>query len=455
MESIYQSLSPEGKEEALNQLKRYGFTALGPSAVSQNIFNALLQEAIDNRKLSWGGILDDPKKRTVCRSEIGPVAREFLTSQETKDVLKEFIAQEVELSFEATCYTYFDQPYHFLDIHKDRENSCFATIIIYLLVSYPENCQPSDGMRLMVFDKEEEDSGPLLTITAKTNRLVIGFGSQYPHGRPNLEEGEVLYALTACFTPSTVSQERNENSSTDFSHREELPVSYFENTLSTDWAERGAQAMEDGEPKLSLNLFKEAIVHNPQDDGAWSGLGFLYWQEGKFEISQEAFTKAVEIDGYNPAYWSNIGLCLRELGSYDKAINLFRVAIQLNPEYAPAYNECGNVLQDLDRPKEAIPCYFQALSLDPTRAVVHHNLGVAYNKLNETKLAIESFLSALDRDPNYSHSLEEIGILYYQAGFEKDAYEFIKNAGTERAHDLILEYWGNCNSFDKSNLNEV
>jgi tetratricopeptide (TPR) repeat protein len=102
--------------------------------------------------------------------------------------------------------------------------------------------------------------------------------------------------------------------------------------------------------------------------------------------------------------------------------------------YAPAWNEWGNVLVDLARPAEADPFYYRSLAFDGGRAVVHHNLGVCLRQLGRASEAERCFRRAIAIDPAYFHSLEELGILCLERGEREAAGEWLRRAGSRRAH---------------------
>jgi len=397
-----------------------GFALLEAPALKSDWFDNLNKEIGQQMSESW----DKPKQgmdaERVQRANLGPVAQQLLTDNETLDFMFEVFGEEFEPSFAATCYTYYDDKDYYLGKHLDRESSCTVTLIVYLVCSWPENTLPSSGLSLEVFGQNASEGAAPTVIPTRSNSIVLGRGSRFPHQRPKLQQGERLYALTACFKPIEL-----EDLATTEQDQDEI-------------IETGFTLWEEGEFDQALEIFQQVVALDETSDRIWSGLGHCYWSLGEFDQALEAFTQATNIDGYNPGHWSNIGLCLRDLKQYDRAINAFKIAVKLNPDYAPAINEWGNVLQDQGYFHEALQFYYRSLALDPGRAVVHHNLGVVYNQLDQTELAFDAFKKALDRDPDYYHSLEEIAILYMQNDLLEEAEEMLAKITTPRS-ELLKE----------------
>ncbi len=399
-----------------------GFAAFGPGALATELCAAMLAEAHDQEASAWGraeGVTVDHRNR---RSNLGPVAKQFVADPQTLELLRDVLGGEVQPSFVASCFTYYRGPLDFLGPHLDRPDVCTCTLIVYLAADWPVANEPGPGMALQVFAPADEAGlEPLATLATRANVMVIGRGAEIPHGRRVLRDGERVVALTACY--ASASEARGDPD--DPASRMALLV------------EEGFAELEQGNLGDARERFVAALQLNGTAAGAWSGLGFVEWTLGEFAEALHMFRLSARYDGGDASTWSNIGLCLREIKAFDRAENVFEVALMLDPDYAPALNEWANVQQDQGRIAEAVTGYMRALSLDPSRAVVHHNLGVAYTRLGEPMLAIQAFTSALDRDAGYAHSLEELGILCATGGLTEQARDLLTQADTPRAVELL------------------
>lgn len=409
-----------------------GFTALPAPALQPAMFDALREEAREQRVQAWDKASDGAPGANARRADLGPVARSFLTHPETAALLHEAFGVEVEPSYEATCFTYYEAEGDFLDTHCDRPESCELTLIAYLEATWPDAAEPGPGLALEVYgpDGSRDDQQLLAT---RTNTVVLGRGAHWPHGRPPLREGERIVALTACYRPR-MRELRGALSRGPFRGDTRPQEAGRARHLVSEGFDLYGHGLGDG--AAARERFEAGLAADPDYDMAWSGIGFVSWLEGSFEASYQAFVQAARREPYNVAHWANIGGQLRELGKLEEAQNAFSVALKLNPDYAPAWNEWANVLQDAGRFDDALPYYHRSLALDPSRAVVHHNLGVCYGRLGEKDLARDGFLSALARDPNYFHAQEELGVLDLEAGEIERGRDWLARAGTPRAQEI-------------------
>lgn len=410
--------SPEALEAFAQDLARIGFVGLGAPALAPALHAELLEEARRQRAQAWAQNPTSAFDQQLMRAEIGPLGAAFLRNVGTP-FLESLMGEAVEFSPEATCYTYYDATEARLGIHLDREDSCFCTLILYLEAVHPEGAAPSRGLTLEVFapNRKPEDA-PVHIIPTVTNSLAVGRGSQTPHGRPSLAEGERVVALTACFSRADAKGRAHEAAA-----REAL--------LSEGYA-----AWAQGDLAASHARLQALAARAPMSAALAAGFGRVLWTAGDFEGARQAFKAAADLEGDDPSHWSNIGLAHRDLKAPEQAFAAFRAALTLQPAFAPALNEWANTLQDQGEWLRALELYEQSLAYDASRAVVHHNLGVCLRRLGEDQLAGESFLAALRLDPNYAASLEELGDLSAGYGDWEQARRLLSSAGTPRAQEI-------------------
>lgn len=420
MNLLHSALDASARAAIKAQVDETGFAAFGPGALAPTLFADLCEEAETQRAAAWGRAEGQTVDHRNHRANLGPVGLTLVAAPEMLALLAEVAGGLLVPSYEASCYTYYDEPDDFLAPHLDRPGACAFTLIAYLAASWPDGAKPGPGMELQVFAPvaDAEPVGPPLAgLATRPNVMVFGRGAEVPHGRPPLTAGEQVVALTACYT---------------FAHDVERDTSHVAILVEEGYAEFCAGQLDDARER-----FQAALQIDDTCSEAWSGLGFVEWTIGDFAEALQMYRVAARHDGSDASTWSNIGLCLRDLKAFDDAVHAFEVALMLDPAYGPALNEWGNVLQDQGRVNESIGLYLRALSMDPSRAVVHHNLGVAYGRLGETMLAIQAYSAALDRDPAYAHSLEELGLLCAVGGLLDEATAYLERAGTQRAESIL------------------
>ncbi len=81
----------------------------------------------------------------------------------------------------------------------------------------------------------------------------------------------------------------------------------------------------------AIELYREAIAHNPKFIEAYNNLGILYFCEGYIEKAKEKFREALTICPVSVAVHSNLGIAYHNQGKYDSAIMEFNSALDVNP----------------------------------------------------------------------------------------------------------------------------
>jgi hypothetical protein len=71
---------------------------------------------------------------------------------------------------------------------------------VYLTAKGKARNSDRTGLQLHVYGEElTKDSEAILTIPTTTGTIVLGRGSKIWHGRPPLQDGEFVAALTGCY----------------------------------------------------------------------------------------------------------------------------------------------------------------------------------------------------------------------------------------------------------------
>ena len=127
--------------------------------------------------------------------------------------------------------------------------------------------------------------------------------------------------------------------------------------------ERALQYVSERKFKQALDLYQEIVLKNPDDDEAYIIMGHSYLLTGQYQKAERAFHSAVSIDPANiheitPFYenmilqnpdddaaYSDLGYAYLILGDLVKAKNAFDQALSINPQ-----NEAGqNGLRHIER----------------------------------------------------------------------------------------------------------
>lgn len=156
--------------------------------------------------------------------------------------------------------------------------------------------------------------------------------------------------------------------------------------------------------------YKFAIAKNP--DNEWTSivcqaLASLYHNVfDDIDGALELLKNAIILDKNNDEAFLELGNIYNETEDIDSAIKAYCEAIKLNPKNADAYNKCAMALWQKDYIEEAIIAYHKALEIEPDFACAYNNLGVIYLdgicNLKESKKLFETAI-ALKKDYVMAH----------------------------------------------------
>jgi len=134
---------------------------------------------------------------------------------------------------------------------------------------------------------------------------------------------------------------------------------------------------------------------------AYNNLGNTLSEANRIPEAMDLFKQALRINPDNDAAYYNLGTALALTGRMSEAIAQYEQALRIRPNFAKAHNNLGNALLLTGRTSEAIDQYEQALRIKPNYAQAHGNLGAALGQMGRISEAIEQVKAALRINPNY------------------------------------------------------
>jgi hypothetical protein len=180
-----------------------GVAVIPGPALDASLWEGLCAEARQQRtngawRLEAAHVMGEISQDNI-RGHLGPIARTLLASDDTRRLLREVTRLDLEPSWSASCYTYYDVPGAYLGEHCDKFDACRVAMLVYLMADWPSNQLPGAGLQLEVFAGDSSRSPLVARITSRTNRIVILNGSRQAHRRAALAAGESLTLLAGCF----------------------------------------------------------------------------------------------------------------------------------------------------------------------------------------------------------------------------------------------------------------
>lgn len=193
--SFFSSLDKKSLLPYRNEFLEYGITVIDHPLRAQE-YVKLHREAAKQKESSWRTTSEKSiTKQSNLRSQLSGTSLNLISSHETLWFLEFITGKKLLPSFESSCFTYYTTG-DFLDKHCDRDSSCSITVLIYLDTQHRDTA--SEGLMLKIFPNMKEKS-PSLKIFSKAQRMVVLLGSEIPHARPVLENGESVTLLALCF----------------------------------------------------------------------------------------------------------------------------------------------------------------------------------------------------------------------------------------------------------------
>ncbi|RMH77617.1 MAG: tetratricopeptide repeat protein, partial [Cyanobacteria bacterium J007] len=117
---------------------------------------------------------------------------------------------------------------------------------------------------------------------------------------------------------------------------------------------------------LSLLLIPQGVVAQSVEE--LFERGNTAQSERRYEEAERTWRRILEIDPNNAGAYIGLGIALKDQGKLEEAISAYGRAIELNPQYAIAYNNLGIALYDQGKLEEAISAYGRAIELNPQYA---------------------------------------------------------------------------------------
>jgi len=197
----------------------------------------------------------------------------------------------------------------------------------------------------------------------------------------------------------------------------------------------GLALERQGKLDEAVAAYERAIDLNPDYAGAYVGIGLALSDQGKLDEAVAAYERAIDFNPDDAIAHYNLGNALYNQGKLDEAVAAFQRAIDLNPEDAIAHYNLGVALSDQGKLDEAVAAFQRAIDLNPEFAIAHYNLGVALYNQGKLDEAVAAFQRAIDLNPELAEAYNGLGIALRQQGKLDEAV-----AAYERAIDLNPEY---------------
>ena len=155
--------------------------------------------------------------------------------------------------------------------------------------------------------------------------------------------------------------------------------------------EAGLAALNSGNPRAAIPLFRRAVELEPQHKQAWNDLGLAYLRLGKFDDAVSSFRKQVTVNPYDEHAYNYLGISFQLQQKFSDAADAFRKQIEVNPLDPVAHAALGGLFLAQHKYAEAVPELDKATVLTPDNAGLQVSLGNAYMNTGDKEKALAAF----------------------------------------------------------------
>ena len=172
-----------------------------------------------------------------------------------------------------------------------------------------------------------------------------------------------------------------------------------DNVKASELYEAGISALQAGNFRGAVEMFKRTVELEPKHKSAWNDLGNAYLAQRRTDEAIAAFQKQIEINSFDEFAYNNLGRSYWEKRDYAKAAQYFQKQIEVNPLDKFAHRNLGMMYLEDHKDREALPELEKATQINPQDAQAFISLGQAQLELGEDATALASFDRAVKISP--------------------------------------------------------
>ncbi|MBU2019314.1 MAG: tetratricopeptide repeat protein [Bacteroidetes bacterium] len=180
--------------------------------------------------------------------------------------------------------------------------------------------------------------------------------------------------------------------------------------------------------KKAIEILRQAIKHNPLNEGAIYELAYCFDQLGDYDKAIKCYSDFIDENPYSYTSWYNLGNAYSKIEDFDKAIWAYDYCILINEEFGAAYFNLGNAYLSAEKYLSAIEQFQKCIEIDGDDPVALCYIGEAYEQLDELPLARLYYQQSIDMAPLLPDAWLGMGIVHDLEGKTFEALPFILKA---------------------------
>ena len=161
----------------------------------------------------------------------------------------------------------------------------------------------------------------------------------------------------------------------------------------------------------AIEVLKEALQENPENETALHELGFCYESMGQSKEAIGAFQQFVDDHPYSCAGWYNLGNALQRVGEHSKAIESYEFSLVIDDGFSPALLQKASALTMMEDYDQALECYRESMLMDAPQANIYTLMGECKERVGSLNEAEEYYLCALELDGDFADAHVGLGVV--------------------------------------------
>ena len=183
-----------------------------------------------------------------------------------------------------------------------------------------------------------------------------------------------------------------------------------------------------GKTDLAVELFRQSLAIDPNDDAVHVDLGAALGEQGKVQEAIGHFRQAVALNPKNAAAFQDLGFALCKQGNIEEGLEEYRNAVRIDPQNPQARNSLAVAMCENGRVEEGIKEFREVIRQSPQDPDAYCNLGLTLAKQGKTDQAVEQFRMAIRVQPQCLPAYNCLVAILQKAGRNEEAAAVYKQA---------------------------
>ena len=163
--------------------------------------------------------------------------------------------------------------------------------------------------------------------------------------------------------------------------------------------------------QTEAGLWRDVLVHHPDNPTAWTNLGAVLIVEGDAEGAARALGRSRVLRPHHLGTLANLALVQRRLGREREAVSTLGSLLSLDPDHLEALRHLGALHLSRDDAEAARTCYRRLVERAPDDAAARRALGHTLTRLDRFAEAEQHLERALALEPGHADVHNFLGIL--------------------------------------------